>query len=80
MLRVYNRPRVALRELGPGRRWAEDQRHVWWRRRAEILVEVLAQPTQCKRETHPGWRAQHVRKHSQVEDKGGLASQARPHV
>ena len=51
-----------------------------WRRRAEVLAEVSAQPAQGERKAHPGRRAQHVRLDALVECEGGLSPQAPTHV
>lgn len=47
-----------------------------WRRWAEVLAEVNAQPAQGEREARPGRRAQHVSQDAQVEGEGGLSAQA----
>lgn len=51
-----------------------------WRRWAEVLAEVSAQPAQGERKARPGRRAQHVRQDAQVEGEGGFSAQAPAHV
>lgn len=78
--RVVGRTCLAPRGWGPGRWRPEGQWHVRWRRWAEVLAEVSAQPAQGEREARPGRRAQHVSQDAQVKSEGGLSAEAPTHV